>query len=407
MMVDAKLVALLRAPELSLDVRNCTAVLDAHGDELTPAGVEAVRRAAPEAWRPYLPTLLDLIQGTKRATRLGKGSDDWLFTTISAQQATHPVIATHHAAPFVGTSHVVEVCTGAGLDTLALARVCTHVTTFEADPITAAVAAGNLRRRGIGNVDVVAEHVPGPSYHDALSTATGLWADPSRRDEAGRRARRASTYDPPLGLFTTASPRLAIVGIKIGPGDAIDPDAVSRFTSEYVGWRQECRERVLWRGVPRPLVSLVDIGHAWTPGTVAGTPSITVPAAGLTLVEPHAAVIASGGVNAYFASISANVIDTRIAYGLCITEPATSPLHRSFGIVAVERGIDVKHMQRMIRTLGWGPGTEIKKRGVDIDPMSRHRALEFVDGGPSGVILLTRGSDERWTIYAERRSLLA
>lgn len=407
MMIDPELDMLLRAPELALHVRNCTAVLDEHGDDLTPSGVEALRRSAPTAWRPHLPTLLDLIQGTKRASKLGKETDGWLFTMRSAQQSTHPSIAAHHATAFAGVDHIAEVCTGAGLDTLALARAGARVTSFEADPVTAAVAVGNLTRLGIGNVTVIAEHVPGPSYHHALSTAKGLWADPSRRDEGGRRARHGSVYDPPLGLFTTAPASLDVVGIKIGPGDAIDTDALGRFTSEYVGWRQECRERVLWRGVVLPLVSLVDIGMAWTPAAKADAPPIAEPVAGLTLVEPHAAIIASGSVNAYFASISANVIDTRIAYGLCDAEPAASPLHRAFGIVAVERGIDVKHMQRMVRTLGWGPGTEIKKRGVDIDPMSRHRALEFVNGGPSGVILLTRGSEERWTIYAERRSLLA
>ena len=56
----------------------------------------------------------------------------------------------------------------------------------------------------------------------------------------------------------------------------------------------------------------------------------------------------------------------------------------------------------MIRVLGWGPGTEIKKRGVDIDPMQLHAALVFEQHGSAGVVILVRGSAERWTLYAER-----
>lgn len=407
MMIDAALDTLLRSETLAEVVHDLDVVLSLHGADVTPAGVEAARRSAPEAWRLHLPILLDITLGTRRAERSGKAVPGWLFTSVSAQQATHPGIAEHHALAFDTLDHVVEVCTGAGLDTRALAMRARKVTTFESDPVTAAIAAGNLMRTGIRNVDVITARVPGPDYLHAMKTAKGLWADPARRDEAGRRARRGSVYDPPIGLFTTVDARVDVVGVKVGPGDMLDAEVVGRFASEYVGWRDECRERVLWRGLVPPLVTLPDVGTTWSPNGTAEPRPETIPMPGAVLVEPHAAVIASGAVDAYFASIGASVIDRRIAYGLCDLDPGPSPLHRRFRIVDVERGIDAKRMQRMVRTRRWGAGTEIKKRGVDIDPMSHHRALEFVDGGPSGVIVLTRGVDERWTIYAERLSLLS
>ncbi|MBL0323554.1 MAG: hypothetical protein IPP80_14530 [Ignavibacteria bacterium] len=99
--------------------------------------------------------IIDVALGTLRAERLGKRRDGWLFTDKMAEQCTHPRIAAHHAVPFTGREHVLEICTGAGLDAAALAAVSGRVTSFEADPIIADITAGNLHRTGITNVDVV------------------------------------------------------------------------------------------------------------------------------------------------------------------------------------------------------------------------------------------------------------
>jgi hypothetical protein len=402
---DDAIIAELSHPDLYDLVVAIMSIIDAHGSDVSPSAVEGIRKSTPVAWRNHGAALIDIALGTRRAERLGKSVPGWLFTTTSAQQSTHPSIADHHAARFAGTQHLVEVCLGAGLDTRALARVCDRVTTFEADPLTAALAEGNFRRAGIRNVTVVTDRVPCEAYRTALATADALWADPSRRDERATRQRRASAYDPPLGLFTTAGPTLRVVGLKVGPGDTLDPDVTHGFTSEYIGWRDECRERLLWRGVAPPTVSLVDVGQAWTAPdrTVrSAEPAVIVPQPDMILVEPHAAVIASGNVSAYFAQINAGVIDPRIGYGLCAADPGPSPLHRRFRLLAVDHGIDVKHIQRRVRDFGWSSSTEIKKRGVDIDPMALHHKLSFVAGGSAGVIVLTRGEAARMTLYALR-----
>ena len=402
---DDAIIAELKHPDLYGLVVAVTSIIDAHGSDVSPSAVESIRKSVPAAWRGHVAALIDIALGTRRAERLGKSVPGWLFTTTSAQQSTHPSIADHHAARFAGTQHLVEVCLGAGLDTRALARVCDRVTTFEADPLTAALAEGNFRRSGITNVTVVADRVPGEAYRSALATADALWADPSRRDERATRQRRASAYDPPLGLFTTLGPTLRVVGLKVGPGDTLDADVTHGFASEYIGWRDECRERLLWRGVMTPSVSLVDIGQAWTaPDRTLHSvePRVVEPQPDMTLVEPHAAVIASGRVSAYFAQINASVLDARIGYGLCATDPGPSAFHRRFRLLAVDHGIDVKHIQRRIRDFGWSTSTEIKKRGVDIDPMALHHRLSFAAGGPAGVIVLARGEAARYTLYALR-----
>lgn len=396
------LFAELQADRAYTTVQTMVAIADEHGPAIGPAAVEAIRKAASAVWQPHISILVDIVAGMRRAHRLGKAQDGWLFTNTSVQQATHPAIATHHAARFQGCSHIVEVCSGAGIDTRALARVSARVTTFEADPVTAAIVQGNLHRTGVANVNVVPEAVPCSTYREALATADGLWADPSRRDEHAARQRRGSTYDPPIGLFTTAPSTLRVLGIKVGPGDTLDADLTFRTTSEYIGWRDECRERVLWRGSDTPLVSLVDTNVTWKPTATPQAVHVVQPLPGMTLIEPHAAVIASGSVTAYFAHIGANVLDHRIGYGLCTADPGPSALHRRFTLLQVDQGIDTKRMRRQVRALGWGPGSEVKKRGVDIDPMNVHRGLDFAEGGPSGVIVLARGEAARITMYALR-----
>jgi len=383
-------------------VQSMLEVAEHHGPDVTPAVVQAIRNAVPDVWKAYVPTLVDLVTGMRRARRLGKSIEGWLFTNTSSQQSTHPSIALHHASRFVGCAHVVEVCSGAGVDARALARVVGKVTTFEADPATAAILEGNLRRAGIGNVDVVCAHVPCAAYQDAMATADGLWADPSRRDERSARKRSGASYDPPIGLFTTAPASLKVLGIKVGPGDTLDDELTFRTSSEYIGWRDECRERILWRGPHVPAVSLVDSSTTWHPATNVIRVDIAQPEPGMVLIEPHAAIMASGHVTEYFAEVGARVLDHRIGYGLCSSDPGASPLHRRFALVHVEHGIDMKRIRKQVRTLGWGRGTEVKKRGVDLDPASIHRSLDFSEDGPSGVILLARGPASRMTLFAQR-----
>jgi hypothetical protein len=377
---------------------------------VTPAVTARLRASAPEIWRDHVPLLLDLAQGTLRAAAVGKDIPGWLFTTTSVQQATLPQIAAYHAEAFRGVHHVVEVCTGAGIDTLALSRVAGRVTTFEADPVLAAIAESNLERAGVANVTVVSQAVPCEAYTEALATADGLWADPSRRSSSARH-RSTQEYQPPLSQFWHLPEHVQRLGIKTGPADRTESPLLDDVQQEYIGWSRECRERLLWRGCGQSGVTLVDVGvHMSLERELERgqrVPPEVRPEPGMYLIEPHPAVMASGWVSEFFLKLSASVIDARIGYGLLPTDPGPSPWYQHFKIHSVESGIDRKRIQRAIRTLGWGSMTEIKKRGIDIDPMELHSSLEFAatPGAPAGVVVLVRGSHERYTIYSERSAL--
>lgn len=374
---------------------------------VTPALASRLRSTAPAIWREHIALLLDLAQGTLRAAQTGKAIPGWLFTTTSVQQATLPQIAAYHAASFAGAYHVVEVCTGAGIDTLALSRMVGRITTFEADPVLAAIAESNLERAGVENVTVVAEAVPCQAYTEALTMADGLWADPSRRTSSARQ-RSAQEYQPPLSSLLHLPEHIRRVGIKTGPADRTDSPLPHEFRQEYIGWSRECRERILWKGCGGHGATLVDEGSHLDLGSHDGAQPVEVrPEPGMHVIEPHPAVMASGWVSEYFSQLGASVIDARIGYGLLVDDPGPSAWYQRFTIRSVEQGIDRKRIQRAIRTMGWGSSTEIKKRGVDIDPMELHASLQFSDDAqaPAGVIILVRGNRERYTIYAERSTL--
>jgi hypothetical protein len=368
---------------------------------VTPAVVESVRKLLPADQRHLAPVLLDLATGTANAAARGKGLPGWIFTARAAEQGTLPVLAAYHAATLGPASKIVEACTGAGLDTQAFAQSGASVVTFEHDELTATVASHNLRP--YAHVTVITEALPSARWHEHVLTADAVWADPSRRRPDGGRARRGTQYEPPLELFATL-PDHVRVGIKTGPGDDLQPPA--GFVSEWIGFGAECKERVLWRGVDRAarsvtLISPDGASTSWTPTTDMLTPNRMDVQEGMILVEPHAALIASGVLGAFYAENGISVIDELIAYGVHRDRDA-SPWFDRFHVVRVDAGANPRRMQEHIRELGWNRETVIKKRGWDRDPEVVRSHLEFCESDVSGVIIVTRVGKGHVTVYAER-----
>lgn len=371
-------------------VESTMAAIKGSGGSPTPGLIEELRRSSDAAISNNVPGIVDLALGTLRAERLGKRVNGWLFTDRMAEQSTHPEIAAYHAKAFANCAHVLEICTGAGLDTLALARVAGHVTTIESDPIIAEVTRGNLAREGIENVTLI--QASWPVELEDVRAFDGVWADPSRRTEQ-RRQRSGAQYDPPL----TTIPHAHIVGIKVGPGDDVVADG---YISEYIGYGKDCRERVLWKSshMRAPTVTLADKMVYW--GRSSDAKPFVVPTAAY-VIEPHKALIASGGVGVFFAEIGAAVFDPHIAYGALNVEPPPSPWYERYRVLKIDQGVSVRRIQESIRELGWGSTTIFKKRGWENDPEDLRRALLFTSGGPPGVVIIMRVGDGHQTVYAE------
>jgi len=383
----------LESDAVVADVDEVMSLISSQGGAVSASLVERLRRQHGSTERAQI--IVELALGTQRARTMGKLRPGWLFTRRMAEQATHPLLARYHAGAYQGLPHVLDICTGPGIDAAALAEVAGRIATIEGDEQVCAIATGNLRRHGLDNVDVVCGRWPEARL--AARDWDGVWADPSRRNE-GRRVFDARHYEPPLSSI----PQATVMGIKAGPGDVIPETS---FASEYIGIGSECRERLLWNAGAgeRSLVTLLDedgLHASWTPAKECRSAKPPVVTAGTYLLEPHNAVIASGAVSAFFAEQGAGVLDPRIGYGILDREPEHSPLFETYRIDAIVQGVSVRRMQEEIRRRGWGSTTVIKKRGWDRDPESVRGQLQFVEGGQGGVILVARVADAHVTVYA-------
>ena len=414
--LNDQLVQLLASP-----ARNelLMAIDGAVGSRPDAADILSARKLVPMQLVQESGVLLDIVLGTRKARRLGKAREGWWFTSQGAEQGTHPSIAAHHAQRFTGCRHVVDICTGIGLDALAIAQVAQRVTTYESDAVTAALAEGNLRASGIANVAVKNQSV---DTHTELPEFDGFWADPSRRRSDGSRTTSIKEYSPQLQTLDQLSKRNsdAIVGIKCGPGDTM-PDAITAaYASEFVGFKGECRERVLWRnaGVPHILVSLPNARKHWSPIHDAATTFVPtsgqrtdsfqsrLPNLGDILVEPHAALIASGALGEFFREHQLVPIHEKIAYGIGQRETTDLTTIRdwmdAFEIVMVDTGVSEKRIQQHIRELAWNSRTEFKKRGWNGEPEELRAKLDFADSDKFGVVVIARTEQGHLTMFCKR-----
>lgn len=418
------LLELLRSQELAEIVASLTALLRTHTTSthalVTPKGVEAVRAFLSEEHRAYASTLVDLCVGAQKAERLGKAQGAWLFTSVGAEQSTHPDIARVRAEMFEGCELVVEVCTGSGADTQAIAARVGRVVSFESDAIAAALAQGNLVRAGIRNVDVINAAVPCDAWNGAMELADGLWADPSRRTPTGKRTRSIAHHDPPLGLLT-AHPRIAsmrAVGIKLGPADDVPPELMQGMARIYVGSGHECKELLLRKGNPLDVTAMLVNGtdvrsiignrkdhefsiQSWGSDSQREERNALQDVTPV-LLEPHATLIASGLLGAVYREVGIEPVDPQIAYGIASHDPGASVWWTRFRVVAVDEGVSEKRIQVRIREFEWNKHTEFKKRGWPRDPEELRRALRFVESDHHGVVLIVRVGDGHRTYYAQR-----
>ena len=333
-----------------------------------------------------------------------------LVTRKALQQSTRPQIARYHAQVFSGLNRVLEICTGVGTDTLAISRVVNKVTTIEADPALADYARWNFKAVGASNIEVLAGRAEEIVPQLNLGDFDGLWCDPSRRDAGGKRLKSAEDVEPPLS-FIFSLKRPDICGIKCSPASFIK-DLPHNWTREWIGFADECLEQTLWhRKDPKgkPIIDnqvrLFNPDGAWLPQADISQHSFdnNPPSThDFFLLEPHAALIRSGQLRSFFHEQLINPLDqSDHCYGWCINPPQNSVFYNQFRVIS-ECPLQPKKIQGLINEFNLGPGTEIKKRGVPIEPDEIRKQLKFITGGSTRVLLLTVSRGKRICYLADR-----
>lgn len=337
------------------------------------ADVATARRSLGERAAPVLETVLL----RRRAVSKVDSPEHWLFTDTALQQATAAPVARARARRFAGRA-VHDVTCSVGVDLAALVAVADRCVGSDLDPVRLAMARHNVPAATLVLADATRP----------VTRGTAVFADPARRDAAGRRRWHAADFLPPLdGLAAACSGDLAV---KCAPG--MDFDALP-WTGEVelVSLDGSVREACVWTGslatpgVRRRATVLRSTGPEWTV-TDAEPDDCPVGAPGEWLVDPDGAVVRAGLVRHYAARHGLSQLDERIAY---LTGDRPPPGVRAFRVLESGRYTE-KSLRQVLRRREIGR-LEILVRGLDVDPNTLRPRLKPTGPNPATVVLTRIG----------------
>jgi hypothetical protein len=325
--------------------------------------VDILRRSVP---RDHVGAVLETAVLRRRAKYKVDGSDGWLFTDAALQQASATAVGKHRAQRLAGRD-VHDVTCSIGVDLAAIAAVARRAVGSDLDPVRLAMAAHNLRDHHVALVRA-----------DALQPVTRgtvIFADPSRRDSAGRRRWRPADFAPPLDdLATVYSGRPLVAKCAPGMDFNLAPWADE---VEVVSLDGEVREASLWAGdlatpgVHRRATVLSTNRRMWTV-TDQDPDDCPVRSVGQWLVNPDGAVVRTGLVRQYGARHALGLLDPRIAY---LTGDQPPPGVRSFRVLEYGHYTE-KALRAGLRRLNVG-AAEILVRGLNVDPNALRPRLKL------------------------------
>ena len=337
----------------------------------------------------------------RAARKFGGHAAEMLFTADGLEQASRAELAAAHAGRFhrAGLERVIDLGCGIGSDAMGCARAGLQVHAVDADEVTAAIAAVNLRPWPSARVEAArAEGVALPTGTDARTT--GIWLDPARRtpgvaDITGRTRRlfRLEDLSPDWDFVRTAAQSVRAAGAKLSP--AFSHRQVPPGTeAQWASYRGEVLECTVWWGdlADHPGRTALMLGdhpaYAVTEEDAAEadpTPARLDRLPGY-LYEADRAVLRAGLVGALVRAVDGHELSPGTGY-VCSTQDAPVAWARRYA-VREAFPFNVKALRAWMRDHDVGRVT-IKKRGVSQDPEQLRRQLRL-KGSREVTVLITR-----------------
>jgi hypothetical protein len=322
------------------------------------------------------------LRGQARS-KFGTEAGAMFFTRDGLEQATHPEVARHRAERAVGAGlhSVLELASGLGADLIAFSRAGLRVAAVDRDPLTARMAAANLRALGLaGRVTV------GSAEDQDHGAADLVYVDPARRSARGR-VFAPDSYSPGWSFVETLFDRDAVVKTAPGLGHDRIPAEVE---AEWVSLDGQLREAALWSGravSARRRATILRTGEQQQTLSDADDPGpAEVRAPGRFVYEPDDAVTRAHLVAAVAADVHGWLLDSHLAY-VSSDEERIGPLARGYEVLDV-LPFREKSLRAALRARNVGPLT-VKKRGVTVTPEVLRSRLRL-SGTESATIMVTR-----------------
>lgn len=352
--------------------------------------LSALRKKYPQTEPENIGAALELHLLRQKAAISGKFAlaNKLFFTKGGLEQASSQVVADYRAGRFAASlpngSRLADLGCGLGSDSLALARQGFFVTGVDLDAERLELARANAKALSLQQqLEFMEQDI---TNFDPVGYA-GIFFDPARRTETGKRLFSVEAYQPPLSLLRHWQHQVPNIAAKISPG--VDYTELDDYDCEIeiISEAGDVKEAALWFGqlrsgrenkepvrrratlLPQQL-SLTDSPRDATFEVVA----IGVPLR--YLFEPDGAVIRAGLVEelAHLLGHSTRKIDQDIAF-LTSDYPHETPFARRFA-VRESLPFNLKKLNRRLQELEVGRVT-IKKRGSPLDPQQLEHALKL------------------------------
>ena len=286
-----------------------------------------------------------------------------------------------------GEGPVWDLCCGAGLDALGLARAGRDVHAVDQSPEALACTLWNAQLAGMGErVHLRLD----PAERVDLADSAIVHVDPDRR-ATGRRAVGLAGCRPGAEFLLALPGRTAAGSVKLSPAlDARTLDLPAGVGLEWISEAGVCRQlRLCWpaeawgfvvagSGPPRRATRLGGSWQAPQADSIQASLAPALPVAGLPqpgqiLAEPDPAVVAAGAVDDLAAALGAARAAATLDWLVAPADLAAHPLARRYRVLAVGAARKAK-VREAIRACGGGI-VSIKTRGLKLDTDELARQL--------------------------------
>lgn len=327
-------------------------------------------------------------------------ADQLWLTRQSYEQASTLELAAYKAERFArlnpAPDQILDFCTGAGIDAIALSRIA-PVISFDLDPLLSKLAAWNA--------ESFPDHHPIQFEQQDVTqvpfAGKVIHFDPDQRDQSGRRHRRLELISPPLEFLQQVSAQARAAAIKLSPASNFGgkfPEA----EAELISWRGECKQAVIWSGeFAEPGLWRATVLPA--NATLAGDPLEAWPDfSGVEqyVYDPDPAITRAGLINLLAAQESVSRLDDAEEY-LTSAEPVSSPFMTRFRVLEVF-GRNETPLKQYLRTREIGV-LEIKCRHLKIDVVRKRKSL-LVPGENAATLIFARVSGKTAILVCEREA---
>lgn len=359
-----------------------------------------LRKEYPQIAPEIIGAALEVFLLRQRAEASGKFelASRLFFTKSGLEQASSQTIADYRASRFAETlpknARIADLGCGLGSDSLALARRGFFVTGVDLDGERLIFARTNARVLGLHDQT---EFVEQDITTFEVAGFDGIFFDPARRTESGKRLFSVEAYQPPLSLLRQWQPKVPNIAVKISPG--VDYAELAEYACEIeiISEAGDVKEAVLWFGdlrsqedsdfvrrratlLPQKISLTAELRDSSFEEVVVGEPL-------QYLFEPDGAVIRAGLVEelAHLMGYGTRKIDEDIAF-LTSDFPVETAFARRFTIRET-LPFNLKKLNRRLQELNVGRVT-VKKRGSPLDPQQLEQALKL-KGSAHVTLILT------------------